>query len=213
MNQWHSVKVRDVMNAGGYGLLQEYYNNSLMKALEHVYPELQWRPWEFDKVSSAFWEDIINHRQYLHWMCDQLNIESATDWMTIKLEDVIQHGAEGFLVSHYQGSLASAIEVIYPEYSWNSRQLTRRGQRKSQQRLYQAIKKIYTNNGSRKIQFLLEYKHPQLIYEPSNKSMELDIYIPSLNLAFEYQGKHHYQNNRLFGAAAAYQRMVSGHDS
>lgn len=35
--------------------------------------------------------------------------------------------------------------------------------------------------------------HPGLLYR-SGKIMELDIFIPSLKLAFEYQGQQHYQN-------------------
>jgi hypothetical protein len=34
---------------------------------------------------------------------------------------------------------------------------------------------------------LANYKHPKLIYQDSGREMELDVFIPSLNLAFEYQ--------------------------
>ncbi len=48
------------------------------------------------------------------------------------------------------------------------------------------------------IPLINDYKHPQLVFQSTNKSMELDLYIPSLNLALEYQGIQHYRNN-MFG--------------
>ena len=42
-----------------------------------------------------------------------------------------------------------------------------------------------------------DYKHPRLRYD-SGKDMELDIFIPDLNLAFEYQGEQHYYNRTFF---------------
>lgn len=38
-----------------------------------------------------------------------------------------------------------------------------------------------------------DYKHPDLQYT-SGRSVELDIFVPKLNLAIEYQGAQHYHN-------------------
>src|SRR5690606_22936392 len=59
---------------------------------------------------------------------------------------------------------------------------------KPQQKLHQIISDIWVgvDNHSR-------YKHPDLRYSKSNRKMELDIWLPSLLLAFEYQGPGHYR--------------------
>jgi allophanate hydrolase subunit 1 len=42
------------------------------------------------------------------------------------------------------------------------------------------------------------YKHPQLKYPGSNLLMELDVYVPSMSLALEYQGVQHYYKHYLW---------------
>jgi hypothetical protein len=37
------------------------------------------------------------------------------------------------------------------------------------------------------------YRHPSLFYRKSGKFMELDVFVPSLNIAFEYQGLQHFE--------------------
>jgi len=45
---------------------------------------------------------------------------------------------------------------------------------------------------------LHNYRHPELSYEGGKVGVELDIYIPQLSLAFEYQGIGHFKNKFLF---------------
>src|SRR5437660_896616 len=46
MDGWYGAKWDDVCKHGGGGLLA-YYNHSLFKALQGVYPEHTWIPWRF----------------------------------------------------------------------------------------------------------------------------------------------------------------------
>ncbi len=55
---------------------------------------------------------------------------------------------------------------------------------------------------------LYSFKHPQLTYPETNENIELDIYIPSFQLAFEYQGKQHYHDHYLFGSSSKRKTMV-----
>ena len=46
------------------------------------------------------------------------------------------------------------------------------------------------------------YRHPQLRHE-SGLSMELDIFLPKEQLAFEYQGEHHFHDIYHIGNSLA----------
>ena len=44
------------------------------------------------------------------------------------------------------------------------------------------------------------FRHPELTYQSTNSPMELDIFLPSVSLAIEYQGEQHYRWHFIFGS-------------
>jgi hypothetical protein len=74
---------------------------------------------------------------------------------------------------------------------------------KSQELLNIAAKKLF---GNVDLCSKWNYRHPRLQYMESGNFMELDIFIESMNLAFEYQGKQHYQVDIYFGKENLFMR-------
>ena len=52
---------------------------------------------------------------------------------------------------------------------------------------------------------LEDYMHPKAVFPSSNRPMQLDVFIPSRSLAFEYQGIQHFETIGVFSPASTYQ--------
>lgn len=74
------------------------------------------------------------------------------------------------------------------EHNWENASLSfSKSQTKSQNRLHQVILDIWPSISDIHINYL----HPDMEFN-SQRNVELDIYIPSLRIAFEYQGEQHF---------------------
>eukprot|EP01127_Copromyxa_protea_P009797 TRINITY_DN2332_c0_g1_i3.p1 TRINITY_DN2332_c0_g1~~TRINITY_DN2332_c0_g1_i3.p1 ORF type:complete len:121 (-),score=13.53 TRINITY_DN2332_c0_g1_i3:413-775(-) len=106
------------------------------------------------------------------------------DWYRVSRGQLYEVGASGFLSSFSR--LYNALEFGYPEYQWDSKAFVIYS-KKSVQRL---LKKLLFNILPVHITIEEDFHHPNLTWEdePSLK-MTLDVWIPELHLAVEYQGK------------------------
>jgi hypothetical protein len=110
----YKVKLSDVQNNGGAGLLDRY-GNSLVKALASVYPEKDWLGWKFQQVPRGYWNDIGNQRKFFEEIAKELNVQNAEDWLKISATQVKDLGGSGLLSNHYNNSVVKALEAVYPE--------------------------------------------------------------------------------------------------
>ncbi len=71
---------------------------------------------------------------------------------------------------------------------------------KAQFYLYRLVQQLFPEQ-----QVIPNHRHPQLKLS-SGASIQLDIFIHSLSLAFEYQGVQHYSTSLMFGSHAVRQK-------
>ena len=117
VNDWNRLTREDVTMWKGNTMLAKYYRGSPLKALQTLYPEVNWLDWNFEKVRSGFWKDLSNCRMFLDWLGQQLGVKSMDDWYNITKDTMIQKGA-GSLLRKYDSSPAKMLTSVYKEHDW-----------------------------------------------------------------------------------------------
>ncbi len=201
---WYKLESRQLTDMKGLSFLNEY-NGSLYQALTTVYPEYDFHPWRFIRTPRRFWIDPNNQRLFLDYLKQQCKIETVEDWLKISHNELRKHGGSP-LLNQYE-SIAHAVNQIYYNHNSNypSSKSTTTLPSKEQQLLIEANAYLQlSSKPERQIwkhlqtlhianDWLLGYKHPQLMHSRSERLMELDFFSPSLRLAIEFQGEQHYQ--------------------
>lgn len=116
-DEWYQIRLDQVQTNGGKKILDQFYDNSLIKALESIYPEREWHPWKFQQVSKGFWDNTNNQKNYFDWLGQEMGYKTKDDWYDITQGMIIEHHGEQFLKKH-QGSPPRALQAIYPEHTW-----------------------------------------------------------------------------------------------
>ena len=97
--------------------------------------------------------------------------------------------------------LQNVLSKFYPDYKWNEGDFKNIPMKKAQNALFQVVRELFVG-----ADIHTDYIHPKMNYNSQvGRNMELDIFIPSLNIAFgiytilsipniytEFQGAQHY---------------------
>eukprot|EP01114_Cavostelium_apophysatum_P009073 TRINITY_DN2214_c0_g1_i3.p1 TRINITY_DN2214_c0_g1~~TRINITY_DN2214_c0_g1_i3.p1 ORF type:complete len:535 (-),score=134.61 TRINITY_DN2214_c0_g1_i3:1649-3253(-) len=184
---WYRVKHDDFRKFGGGNLLETYYSNSKSLALMSIYPEYKWDPHRFARfeLPSDYWDSATTRKFYE-------DLLRANNWNVDKLKEISRATLESEtngkdMLSVHGDSVLKSLRSAFPEITWEEPQFDY--QTKAQRLVFDILRANVPSD----TQILVNYKHPKLLHEGSSQAMELDLYIPKLNLAVEYQGKHHFE--------------------
>lgn len=180
---WYRITIIQLEAKGASSILLKYHR-SIYKLLKAIYPEYDWKPWLFSYTPHLLWNQSNEVITYIEWLQKKFNIQNLDSWYNISSKEISQYYKGKYLLSKY-GGLSNLLMYYYPNYNWNwfynKLFLRKQSPSKSQLRLIQILMELFP-----KEYFLIDYVHPK-IYSYTKKKLELDIFFPFLNLAFEYQ--------------------------
>ena len=178
LDDWLGVSRSQLLQNGAKNLLK-FYSFDLKKLLLTLYPNFLW---EFEDKNLKF-RPTTNYFHSFEFIYSKLKIlkrrfkiEEKKDWLRlpIKIEEI---------------NLFSALKLIYPNEIWDKKEFQTRSKLTRQRILFISLQQIYS-------QFLIieNYRPPLLTDEENFLPLEYDLFIPALNMAFEYQGEQHYDD-------------------
>eukprot|EP01114_Cavostelium_apophysatum_P000256 TRINITY_DN10249_c0_g1_i1.p1 TRINITY_DN10249_c0_g1~~TRINITY_DN10249_c0_g1_i1.p1 ORF type:complete len:202 (-),score=0.75 TRINITY_DN10249_c0_g1_i1:168-773(-) len=130
--------------------------------------------------SKQSWKDLA---QFMERAKRDLHVDRPEDWKRITKSYIRKRGGDPILRYH-GNSIVAMLRAAYPQHDWSFMQHLHTT--KPEQNLRQILERFFPDVQS-------NYRHDQLLHPESGSKMELDFWIPSKQLAIEYQGEHHYK--------------------
>eukprot|EP01127_Copromyxa_protea_P015785 TRINITY_DN4596_c0_g1_i1.p1 TRINITY_DN4596_c0_g1~~TRINITY_DN4596_c0_g1_i1.p1 ORF type:complete len:448 (-),score=70.54 TRINITY_DN4596_c0_g1_i1:103-1425(-) len=163
--------------------------------LQELYPLQVWKPENLLNVPTSTWRDQKKTRDFLEALEPELFISKKDDWYHIARKQLYFVGAKSCVV-YFKYRIADMLQFAFPEIAWDLTKFSNRSKKASQRWLLQTITELFPGETIH-----TDYIHPDSTKKDASCSggtkmsrIELDIWIPGLSLALEYQGEHHYHN-------------------
>lgn len=199
-SDWKAVSLKDVKDRGGSGLLA-FYQADMVALLRDVYGGgEEWTEYSCRRnVKAEQWEDTDYVRQFMLHIKRTLRVEDAADWARISAKQLAKHGGGGLLAAM---PLSDALRLSFPHENWEDVNFDNAVKKSCQRMMRVGLTRLYPG-----VAYHEDYRHPCLGgSEDERRALELDIYFPQLQLAFEFNGQQHYHEVGFFGPVEIYRR-------
>jgi len=188
----------------GEHLMNKKYGGSPSSAIMTTYPEYNWKSWKFSSTPKNYWKKRENIVEFMEHVAKELNIRKLDDWYGVSRAQLIQFRPMRRLMTIHGGGLLKVLAFLHPNFPWdfsrNNFTSTRGG--KTQGLVSNFIQELFPHSTDLHFNF----SHPEWRFSDTQLAMSFDIWIPSLKLAFEYNGQQHYDELEVYHDAGRMKR-------
>jgi hypothetical protein len=198
LDSWYSITTPPLVSSNkAVRTVLDLYGGSLSAALESIFPDHPWQPWKFRKLRHRYWDAIqITSEPFRKYMLDYLGrdtlrIETLDDWYRVSTQQLRLVSAHGVIIKF--GGLFHILRSLVPEHPWEKEKFSSKSKKSAQWLLKNHLRQLFPE----------EPLSEEVLPDPGGLSQRanFDIIIPALNLAFEYQGAHHFRDVLKYGDA------------
>lgn len=116
-DDFYKLKPDHIRSNGGSGIMHSQDLN-VFQILQDAYPEFTWLPWKLNPLPQKYWHEASNHRKYMDWVAEELEVIEQEDWYRVSIDDVKNLCGSSLIRYYYNDSLITALEKIYDEFKW-----------------------------------------------------------------------------------------------
>lgn len=85
-----------------------YYGNSLLRALQDVYPNHAWHGWLFTSRPRNYWLRFENQRMFFDWVFKELQLQHMNDWYSVSPKQISKLGGAPLQILQFSFSNVSS---------------------------------------------------------------------------------------------------------
>jgi len=137
------------------------------------------------KKATYCWKNRNSVRSFFEVAAKIYRIVDFSDWYRVSYGQIKMAGGGG-LFRRY-GNIGLALKFAYPEYPWQLYKFELRSKKSAQRWLLIKISNLLPKGTV----IIEDYRSEELTWGDIRKSVQFDVWIPSLSLVLEYQGEYH----------------------
>ncbi len=171
------------------------FNDSKINLIRHLIPEFDWKEYKFVQTRKNYWDDIENQKSWFRDFREHYGLDTYESLYDVSSKMISDYYGSGLLTrtkTNYGGSPSLFVPTMCPEYDWDLSKFA--SNRKTQKSLFKILKQKFPDA-------IWEYR-TEVRWDFRNK-IGYDIFVPSMNLAFEGQGHQHYIPIEMWGGSDA----------
>jgi hypothetical protein len=119
LDDFYHIGADNMKKFGGAALLENYYKNSFIQALQDIYPQHKWLAWNVEQsVKMGFWDDKDNQKDFLNHLGTQLGFKTLNDWYNITAKKISKNRGARLLMRYGNHSPSKLLMSVYPSHAW-----------------------------------------------------------------------------------------------